>query len=85
MILDLLQLVLSLTCHQGKIPTDSEPDTANPTSSTVVLRNRDTALRFLPDSAAGQSILERSWRGLEIRDGVNDSALELRRSSIARG
>ena len=69
-------------------PTDTEPDStsSDPTSSAVVLRNQDTALSVMPDSAAGQFLQERSWRGLETRLGEDaPSVLEQGRSGIARG
>jgi len=54
-------------------------------SSSVILRNQDTAVA-LPDSAAAQFLQERTFRGLEARVGEDaPSVLEQGRSGIARG
>lgn len=76
--------------HAPNSSTDSHPDTANSTSdqssSAIILRNQDTALSVMPDSAAGQFLQERSWKGLETRLGEDaPSVLEQGRSGIARG
>lgn len=76
--------------HAPNSSSDSDPDTANSTSdqssSAIILRNQDTALSVMPDSAAGQFLQERSWKGLETRLGEDaPSVLEQGRSGIARG
>ncbi|KAJ7485139.1 putative diphthamide synthesis protein-domain-containing protein [Mycena galericulata] len=59
-------------------------ETAEP-SSSVILRNQDTAVA-LADSAAAQFLQARSFRGLEARVGEDaPSVLEQGRSGIARG
>lgn len=55
-------------------------------SSAVIVRNQDNALAVMPDSAAGQFLQNRSFRGLETRIGQDaPSVLEQGRSGIARG
>ncbi|KZT66950.1 diphthamide biosynthesis protein [Daedalea quercina L-15889] len=55
-------------------------------SSAVVLRNQDNAVAVLADSAAGQFLQGRTFRGLETRIGRDaPSILEQGRSGIARG
>ncbi|KAI0723639.1 putative diphthamide synthesis protein-domain-containing protein [Fomitopsis betulina] len=55
-------------------------------SSAVVLRNQDNAVSVLKDSAGGQFLQDRTFRGLEARTGQDaPSILEQGRSGIARG
>ncbi|CAL1702605.1 unnamed protein product [Somion occarium] len=55
-------------------------------SSAIVLRNQDNAVTVMPDSAAGQFLQNRTFRGLETRIGEDaPSVLEQGRSGIARG
>lgn len=55
-------------------------------SAAIVLRNQDRALSTLEDSAAGQFLQERGYKGLEARIGEDaPSVLEQGRSGIARG
>lgn len=56
-------------------------------SSTLVLRNQDnTVAQVAADSAAGQFLQQRTYKGLEIRLGEDTpSILEQGRSGIARG
>ncbi|THH16089.1 hypothetical protein EW146_g4501 [Bondarzewia mesenterica] len=66
---------------------DTEPqlDTiASP--SAVILRNQDNTIATLKDSAAGEFLQSRTFRGLETRVGLDaPSVLEQGRSGIARG
>ncbi|CAA7263747.1 unnamed protein product [Cyclocybe aegerita] len=55
-------------------------------SSAVVLRNQDSTVARLDDSAAGQFLQQRTYRGLEVRMNEDaPSVLEQGRSGIARG
>ncbi|KAJ7915659.1 putative diphthamide synthesis protein-domain-containing protein [Mycena leptocephala] len=64
---------------KGKEALPNEP------SSSVILRNQDTAVA-LADSAAAHFFQERTFRGLETRVGEDaPSVLEQGRSGIARG
>ncbi|KAF8220335.1 diphthamide biosynthesis protein [Tricholoma matsutake] len=55
-------------------------------SAAIILRNQDRALSTLEDSAAGQFLQERGYKGLETRIGEDaPSVLEQGRSGIARG
>jgi len=55
-------------------------------SSAVALRNQDTALSVLANSASAQFLQTRTFRGLETRIGEDaPSVLEQGRSGIARG
>ncbi|KAG6816757.1 hypothetical protein H0H87_003152 [Tephrocybe sp. NHM501043] len=54
--------------------------------SAVVLRNQDSAIAQLSDSAAGMFLQARTYQGLETRIGEDaPSVLEQGRSGIARG
>ncbi|KAJ7641509.1 putative diphthamide synthesis protein-domain-containing protein [Roridomyces roridus] len=68
--------------------TDKGEETAtdgDQPSSSVILRNQDTAVALV-DSAAAQFFQERTFRGLETRIGEDaPSVLEQGRSGIARG
>ncbi|EIN04475.1 diphthamide biosynthesis protein [Punctularia strigosozonata HHB-11173 SS5] len=55
-------------------------------STAVAIRNQENALATIPDSAAGQFLLNRTFKGLETRLGEDaPSVLEQGRSGIARG
>jgi len=59
---------------------------AQTSDSAVILRNQANAVATLSDSAAGQFLQNRTYRGLETRDGEDEpSVLEQGRSGIARG
>ncbi|KAF7361445.1 2-(3-amino-3-carboxypropyl)histidine synthase subunit 2 [Mycena sanguinolenta] len=69
----------------GRSDKGKETDFPDETSSSVILRNQDTAVA-LKDSAAAQFFQERTFRGLEVRVGEDaPSVLEQGRSGIARG
>ncbi|TFY68798.1 hypothetical protein EVJ58_g804 [Rhodofomes roseus] len=64
----------------------SEQPSGDSESSAVVLRNQDSSVAVLADSAAGQFLQNRTFRGLETRVGKDaPSILEQGRSGIARG
>ncbi|KAG6839166.1 hypothetical protein C0991_005310, partial [Blastosporella zonata] len=61
-------------------------DITSGTDSVVVLRNQDSAVAKLADSAAGMFLQTRTYQGLETRVGEDaPSVLEQGRSGIARG
>ncbi|KAF9444614.1 diphthamide biosynthesis protein [Macrolepiota fuliginosa MF-IS2] len=69
----------------GGEPTDQQ-STPTSASDSLVLRNQDTALSKLDDSAAAQFLQQRMYKGLEVRLGEDaPSVLEQGRSGIARG
>ncbi|KAJ3560062.1 hypothetical protein NP233_g11082 [Leucocoprinus birnbaumii] len=60
--------------------------TQSTTSESLILRNQDSAVSRLENSAAAHFLQERSYRGLEVRLGEDEpSVLEQGRSGIARG
>ncbi|KAF8057552.1 putative diphthamide synthesis protein-domain-containing protein [Lyophyllum atratum] len=64
---------------------DSQP-VESASGSEVVLRNQDSAVATLTDSAAGMFLQARSYQGLEAHVGEDPpSVLEQGRSGIARG
>ncbi|KAI0077998.1 diphthamide biosynthesis protein [Panus rudis PR-1116 ss-1] len=67
--------------------SNSESQTqVNADTSAVVLRNQDTAVSVLADSAASYFLQNRTYKGLEARIGEDaPSVLEQGRSGIARG
>ncbi|KAI0338690.1 diphthamide biosynthesis protein [Trametopsis cervina] len=68
-----------LAIEQSEETIDSDP-------LAIVLRNRNTAVSVLPDSAAAEFLHSRTYRGLETRLGEDaPSVLEQGRSGIARG
>ncbi|EGN97603.1 hypothetical protein SERLA73DRAFT_184369 [Serpula lacrymans var. lacrymans S7.3] len=70
--------------YGGHEETTEGTNEANPTA--VILRNQDGTVSRLDDSAAGQFLQSRSYRGLETRTGQDaPSILEQGRSGIARG
>ncbi|TCD70390.1 Diphthamide biosynthesis protein 2 [Steccherinum ochraceum] len=71
--------------YGGPDTTTSPTDSSSP-SSALTLRNQDTALSVLSDSASAQFLQNRTFRGLETRLGEDaPSVLEQGRSGIARG
>ncbi|TFY77933.1 hypothetical protein EWM64_g6075 [Hericium alpestre] len=55
-------------------------------SSAVIIRNQDGTVATLKDSAAGEFLQSRTFRGLETRVGLDEpSYLEQGRSGIAKG
>ncbi|KAK7039454.1 2-(3-amino-3-carboxypropyl)histidine synthase subunit 2 [Favolaschia claudopus] len=66
-------------------PPSKGKEIANESSSSVILRNQDTAVA-LADSAGARFFQDRTFRGLEARVGEDaPSVLEQGRSGIARG
>lgn len=54
--------------------------------SAVILRNQDSAVAQLNNSAAGQFLIQRTYQGLDMRIGQDaPSVLEQGRSGIAKG
>ncbi|KAJ6510615.1 putative diphthamide synthesis protein-domain-containing protein [Mycena sanguinolenta] len=69
----------------GRSDKGKEAEPPEETSSSVILRNQDSAVA-LKDSAAAHFFQERTFRGLEARVGEDaPSVLEQGRSGIARG
>ncbi|KAH9942803.1 putative diphthamide synthesis protein-domain-containing protein [Amylocystis lapponica] len=72
--------------HAKRYGEPSATDDGDSASSAVVLRNQDNAIAKLSDSAAGQFLQNRTFRGLETRIGEDaPSVLEQGRSGVARG
>lgn len=70
----------------GAAAPDASPSNDADAPQAVVLRNQESALSVLPDSAASQFLQARTYRGLETRIGEDaPSVLEQGRSGIARG
>ncbi|EED77850.1 predicted protein, partial [Postia placenta Mad-698-R] len=87
---DLDQPVFSLVTgkyrHAKRYGAPASSHETSVASSAMVLRNHDNTVATLSDSAAGQFLQSRSFRGLEARLGQDaPSILEQGRSGIARG
>jgi len=68
------------------LPADSSDKLDEREPSAIALRNQNTSVAALPDSAAAQYLQSRTFRGLETRLGEDaPSVLEQGRSGIARG
>ncbi|KAI9451826.1 diphthamide biosynthesis protein [Lactarius psammicola] len=67
--------------------TEDDPTPAqDPSSSALILRDQDGTVSTLRDSAAGEFLQSRTFRGLETRAGLDPpSILQQGRSGIARG
>ena len=76
-------LVSSRAHSQRSKDEDEERDAGQ---GVVMVRDSNGALTRVMESAGGQHIASRSWRGLEPRLGMDDAApLELGRAGIAKG
>ncbi|KAH8105233.1 putative diphthamide synthesis protein-domain-containing protein [Cristinia sonorae] len=73
--------------HAKRYGGEPQDDATTPSSdSAVTIRNQNTALSVLSDSASAQFLQTRTFRGLETRIGEDaPSVLEQGRSGIARG
>lgn len=72
--------------HAKRYGDDHTQPGAIENSSAVILRNQDNTVATLKDSAAGEFLQSRTFRGLETRVGIDaPSVLEQGRSGIARG
>jgi diphthamide biosynthesis protein 2 len=75
-----------LVSNKSRISKDREGDRADTGQGIVTVRNSEGVLTRVMDSAGGQHIASRSWRGLEPRLGMDEAApLEIGRAGIAKG
>lgn len=64
----------------------TDPKASDEKSSSLVVRNQEDALTALPNSAALQFLHQRTYQGLEVRQGEDEpGVLEQGRSGIAKG
>ncbi|KAI0271164.1 putative diphthamide synthesis protein-domain-containing protein [Russula aff. rugulosa BPL654] len=72
--------------HAKRYGEDDRVTAPPPSSSAVVLRDQDSTIATLKDTAAGEFLQSRTFRGLETRTGLDPpSVLQQGRSGIARG
>ncbi|KAI9439278.1 diphthamide biosynthesis protein [Lactarius indigo] len=72
--------------HAKRYGEDDPTPAQETTSSALILRDQDGTVTTLRDSAAGEFLQSRTFRGLETRAGLDPpSILEQGRSGIARG
>ncbi|KAH9161619.1 diphthamide biosynthesis protein [Lactarius sanguifluus] len=72
--------------HAKRYGEDDPTPAQESTSSALILRDQDGTVTTLRDSAAGEFLQSRTFRGLETRAGLDPpSILQQGRSGIARG
>jgi diphthamide biosynthesis protein 2 len=68
------------------IVDDPTPTQEPSSSSAIILRDQESTVSTLRDSAAGEFLQSRTFRGLETRAGLDFPSLLVQgRSGIARG
>jgi diphthamide biosynthesis protein 2 len=78
-----LSYPVALTAVLGDEDASTRPAAAS--SSAVALRNQDSSVAKLSDSAAAMYLQERTYMGLETKVGQDEpSVLEQGRSGVAR-